>query len=179
LQAFVEVQIEGKKIIVQSESAGKRLFGGEAVISKVEGNEAVLDFYMKGPETVPLEMLAPVADFEDPKKQKKVKGFNSVNRTDLKRLLKFAGYKVSETDEAGEGVQDETKAGGMIYSLNLAASYRLMQTSLEISDDDLEFVHPDLLKNYMECRAGPEAGSGGSFLFVSRLEGEQGWVREG
>ena len=179
MQAFVEVQIEGKKMLVQSEAAGKRIFGCEAVITKVEGNEALLEFDMKGPESVSVEMIAPVDDFEDPKKRKKMKGFNQINRTDLKRLLKFVGYK-GETDEAGEEVQEETKAGGMIYSLNLAAGYRLMQTSLEISEDHLEFVHPDLLKNYMLCREGPEAGSGGSFLFVSRrLEGEQGWVREG
>ena len=177
MHAFVEVQIEGKKMLVHSEDAGKRLFGCEAVITKVEGNEAQLAFDMKGPESVKLEMIVPVDDFADPKKQKKIKGFNQLNRTELKRLLKFAGYK-GEQDEAGEEVQGETKAGGMIYSLNLAACYRLMQTSLEISDDHLEFVHPDLFQNYMECRAGPAAGAGGSFLFVCRLEGEQGWVRE-
>jgi len=80
---------------------------------------------MKGPESLPLEVVAPVADFEDPKKQKKVKGFNSVNRTEVKRLMHFAGYKVHEADEAGDVVQPETTAGGMLYSLNLAAGFRL------------------------------------------------------
>ena len=57
------MQIEGAKVIVQNEVAGHRLFGLEAVIKTVEADVALLDFDIsKGPETVPLKMLAPMAD---------------------------------------------------------------------------------------------------------------------
>jgi hypothetical protein len=59
----------------------------------------------------------------------------------------------------GDDVQNEAKEGTMIYSLNIAAGFRLMQTSLDSDDEALEFVHPDLLKAYMEGRKGPAEGT--------------------
>ena len=56
-------------------------------------------------------------------------------------------------------MQEEVKEGKMIYSLNLAAGFKLMQMFLEISDEDLELVHPDLFKAYMEGRKGPDPGA--------------------
>ena len=61
-------------------------------------------------------------------------------------------------EDPGDEVQDEKKTGEMIYSRNIAAAWKLMQMGLELKDEVVEFVSPDLWKAYMECKAGPEDG---------------------
>ena len=130
-------------MVVESASAGKKYFGRRAVIKKVEGSEALLDFDMKGVDRVQLQALAPESDYGDVNKLKKFKGFNAVTRPELKKILRFSGYEVpGECD--GDLVQEEVKEGKMIYSMSIAAGFKLMQMSLDISDEDLEVVHPDL-----------------------------------
>jgi hypothetical protein len=133
-----------------------------AVVKKVDGDEAVLEVDMKGVERLPLKMLAPESDFGD-SKQKKLKAFNAVTRTDLKRILMWSGYKVHGQCE-GDEVQNETKEGTMIYSLNIAAGFRLMQMSLDLKEEDFEFVHPDLWKTYMEGKKGVDTGADEAFV---------------
>ena len=162
LCAFAELQLEGTKVVVESEGAEKRLFGCRAVVKKVDGDEAVLEVYMKGVERLPLKMLAPASDFGD-SKQNKLKAFNAVTRTDLKRILMWSGYKVHGQCE-GDEVQNETKEGTMIYSLNIAAGFRLMQVSLDLKEEDFEFVHPDLWKTYMEGKNGVDTGADEAFV---------------
>ena len=158
LCAFAELQLEGTKVIVDSESAGKRYFGCRAVIKTVEGDEALLDFDTKGIDSLPLKMVAAESGFGDLKNQKRIKGFNAVTRTDLKSIMRWCGYMLRGECE-GDVVQNEAKQGTMIYSLNLAAGFRLMQMNLDMKDEDLEFVHPDLWKTYMESRKGPAEGA--------------------
>jgi hypothetical protein len=153
--AYVELQLEGTKVVVVGESAGKKHFGRRAVIKKVEGTEALLDFDLKGVDRVQLEALAPESDYGDLNKLKKFKGFNAVTRPELRKILRFSGYQAPGECE-GDLVQEEVKEGKMIYSMNLAAGFKLMQMSLDISDEDLELVHPDLFKAYMEGRKGPD-----------------------
>ena len=61
-------------------------------------------------------------------------------------------------------MQNEAKEGTMIYSLNIAAGFRLMQVALDMKDEDLEFVHPDLWKTYMEGKKGPDAEADEAFV---------------
>ena len=148
---------------MDSEGAGQKNFGFGATIKKVEGDEALLDFdTTKGVESLPLKMLAPKSDFAVLKPEMKIKGFHAVTRPEVKRILQFAGYRVQGAG-GGDTVQDETKAGSMIYSLNLAAGFRLMQMCLDMKGE-VEFVHPDLLKTYMEGRAGPAEGADEAFV---------------
>ena len=81
--AFVELQLGDTKVVVESELAGKKYFGRRAVIQKVEGSKALLDFDMKGVDRVPLKVLALESVFGDVKKLKQFKGFNAVTRPEL------------------------------------------------------------------------------------------------
>ena len=46
--AFAELQLEGTKVVVESESVGQKYFGRQAVIVAVDGDEALLQFDTSG-----------------------------------------------------------------------------------------------------------------------------------
>ena len=88
--AFAELQLEGAKVIVDNEHAGKKHYGKRAVVKEVEGDEAVVDFEPVV-DRLKVEVLTPVAELANLKELKKLAGLNSLTRGLCRDLLEKVG----------------------------------------------------------------------------------------
>jgi len=71
--AFAEIQIEGSKVIVEDERAGKVHFGKVGVIVDVQEDKAVLNF-KPGVDTVDLKFLGDLSEMKPLNQLQKLAG---------------------------------------------------------------------------------------------------------
>jgi hypothetical protein len=71
--------------------------------------------------------------------------------------MQLAGY-ATIPDGTGDVVQPEAPDGKWLDSMNVAAAFHYMKFGLKLPEGSVEFVHPNLLKLYMEAHVKGCAG---------------------
>jgi hypothetical protein len=74
--------------------------------------------------------------------------------------MQLAGYATNPEDGAGDQVQPEAPNGQWMNSMNLTAAFYYMKLALNLPNASVQFVHPELLKSFMEVhlKGCPEDG---------------------